>query len=133
MDKTELTSNKIDFYSILNNKTTHSTVMMKNIPMRISQKDLLQLLDSQGYSDVYDYLYLPMDLKTMCNRGYAYINFAHPVFILDFYLQFHGFQWRQFYKDCFSSKRCLVCYANVQGREANIDTIICKNIMKKAE
>ena len=45
-----------------------------------------------------------MDLKTRYNRGYAYINFTDPLFILDFYLEFQGFRWNERFKDCHSTK-----------------------------
>lgn len=48
---------------------------------------MLSLIDEQ-FDGAYDYFYLPMDLKTQCSVGFAFINFVHPVFILRFFLEF---------------------------------------------
>mmetsp|Transcript_22636 Transcript_22636/g.28002 ORF Transcript_22636/g.28002 Transcript_22636/m.28002 type:complete len:130 (-) Transcript_22636:1692-2081(-) len=109
-----------------------TTVMIKNIPMRFSQQDLLQMIQ-QRHADTFDYFYLPMDLKTRYNRGYAYINFTEPLFILDFYLEFQGLRWNERFKDCHSTKQCSLFYANVQGKVSNITQLQDKNIMKKLE
>ena len=69
----------------------------------------------------------------MCNRGYAYINFTHPLYILDFYLEFQGLKWNERFKDCHSTKQCSLFYANVQGKLNNIAQLQDKNIMKKLE
>ena len=36
--------------------------MIKNIPMRYSQQDLLRIIQER-HKDTFDYFYLPMDLK----------------------------------------------------------------------
>ena len=87
----------------------------------------------ERHSDTFDYFYLPMDLKTRYNRGYAYINFTDPLFILDFYLEFQGLRWNERFKDCHSVKQCSLFYANVQGKEENIAQLQDKNIMRKLE
>lgn len=69
----------------------------------------------------------------MCNRGYAYINFTHPIFLLDFYLEFQGLRWNQHFRNCNSQKTCVLHYANIQGKEANMAMLANKNIMKKIE
>ena len=37
--------------------------MIKNIPVKFTQKTLMELVDSQ-FKGMYNYFYLPMDLKT---------------------------------------------------------------------
>ena len=54
-----------------------TTVMIKNIPNKYSQRNLLELIDV-GYGGAYDFFYLPIDFKNKCNLGYAFINFRRP-------------------------------------------------------
>ena len=49
-------------------------------------------------------LITPFLKQTLCNRGYAYINFINPMYILDFYLEFQGLKWNERFRDCFSPK-----------------------------
>jgi len=77
--------------------------MIRNIPMRFSQQDLLNMI-CEKHKNTFDYFYLPMDLKTLCNRGYAYINFTDSLFILDFFLEFQGLRWNERFSACNSTK-----------------------------
>jgi len=70
-----------------------------------------------------------MDLRTNCNRGFAYINFTHPYHIVSFYLEFQQLHWNEVINQCHSNKKCLLFYANVQGKNANIQSLADKNIM----
>ena len=45
--------------------------------------------------------------------GYAFVNFVHHLFILDFHKDFHGRKWHMFN----SKKRCDIKYARLQGLE----------------
>lgn len=65
--------------------TNCTTVMIKNIPSRISRRELITKLDrhcreqneKRGYCmSQYDFLYLPIDFKTKMNLGYAFVNFT---------------------------------------------------------
>jgi hypothetical protein len=53
-----------------------TTVMMRNIPGEYTRADLLGLIDQQGFSGLYDLVYLPVDFHTELNHGYAFINFT---------------------------------------------------------
>jgi hypothetical protein len=80
-----------------------TTMMIKNIPVKCMQSDLLKLIDTKFYGK-YDYFYLPMDLKTHQSVGFAFINMTHPLFILDFFLEFNCFKWCSAMPECYSKK-----------------------------
>jgi len=58
-----------------------------------------------------NFLYLPIDNYNSCNVGYAFVNFIHTKFILEFYNEFNGRRWDRFN----SEKICELAYARIQG------------------
>jgi len=93
-----------------------TTLMIRNIPNKYSQKMLLDVLDRK-YSGRYDFFYLPIDFKNRCNLGYAFVNFKTPATTAEFYKEFHSKSWEEFN----SKKVCEITYARVQGRNALIE------------
>ncbi|ESQ32870.1 hypothetical protein EUTSA_v10005263mg [Eutrema salsugineum] len=105
-----------------------TTLMIKNIPNKYSQKLLLNMLDNhcihineaiteesdhhQPFSS-YDFVYLPMDFNNKCNVGYGFVNMTSPEAAWRLYKTFHDQRWEVFN----SRKICQVTYARVQGLE----------------
>ena len=123
-------SNEINIYRILNSEESRTTVMIRNIPNKFKQKTLLERINMK-HQGQYDYFYLPMDLKTQCNVGYAFINFIHPIYILDFFLEFQSIEWQSTTPDCKSTKISKLAFANIQGKDELVQHHFDKNIMKK--
>jgi len=48
-----------------------TTVMIRNIPNRCGQRELIAELEAAGFQGCFDFLYIPLDLGTMSNVGYA--------------------------------------------------------------
>ncbi|KAF9673392.1 hypothetical protein SADUNF_Sadunf10G0019300 [Salix dunnii] len=110
-----------------NGSDSRTTVMIKNIPNKYSQKLLLNMLDNhcihcneqiadgddQPLSS-YDFLYLPIDFNNKCNVGYGFVNMTSPQAAWRLYKAFHDQHWEVFN----SRKICAVTYARVQGLEA---------------
>jgi hypothetical protein len=59
--------------------------MIKNVPIRMTQQELLQLVNVY-FKNKFDYFYLPKDARTLRGVGFAFVNLIHPVYIIDFYL-----------------------------------------------
>jgi hypothetical protein len=68
-----------------------TTVMLKNIPNDYTQDMLLKMLDEEGFSCKYDFVYLPMDFRSGSAFGYAFINLVTPEVTRLFESHFHGF------------------------------------------
>lgn len=55
-------NNLINFFAVLNGQETVTTLMIRNIPMRFTQSDILSMIEC-NHANKFDYFYLPMDLK----------------------------------------------------------------------
>ncbi|KAH7684932.1 Protein Mei2 essential for commitment to meiosis and related proteins protein [Dioscorea alata] len=109
-------------------RDSRTTVMIKNIPNKYSQKLLLNMLDSHcihcneqsgsggGEEPIsaYDFVYLPIDFNNKCNVGYGFVNLTSPEAAWRLYKAFHMQPWEVFN----SRKICQVTYARLQGLEA---------------
>ncbi|XP_024960902.1 protein terminal ear1 [Cynara cardunculus var. scolymus] len=107
---------------------SRTTVMIKNIPNKYSQKLLLNMLDNHCIHcneqmeaaggdqppSSYDFVYLPIDFVNKCNVGYGFVNMTSPEAARRLYTAFHHQNWEVFN----SKKICEVSYARLQGLEA---------------
>lgn len=50
---------------------------------------MLELINKK-FKGKYDFFYLPIDTKFLCNVGYAFINFTDLQSLEDFYLEYHS-------------------------------------------
>ncbi|GLJ12886.1 hypothetical protein SUGI_0199830 [Cryptomeria japonica] len=106
--------------------TPRTTLMVRNIPNKYSQSELIKLLDehclqqnsqksgSNEVESAYDFVYLPIDFKNRCNLGYGFVNFTSVKGALRFYKARHLKMWERFN----SNKICEISYARLQGKAA---------------
>ncbi|OIW04479.1 hypothetical protein TanjilG_01652 [Lupinus angustifolius] len=114
-------------------KSSITTVMIRNIPNQFTFCDLLKILDEHCFElnknaenvaaySKFDFLYLPMDFrkhaieKKLSNLGYAFVNFTSPSAAFKFYMRFNGFVWNV----TTNRKTCEINAAQYQGVEALI-------------
>ncbi|KAH3761470.1 meiosis protein [Pelomyxa schiedti] len=105
-----------------------TTLMIKNIPNKYSQKMLLEEIDAH-HTGVYDFFYLPIDFKNKCNVGYAFINMVSTVKIAPFYTEFNNKRWTRFN----SEKICNITYARIQGIVQLIDHFKTSSLLAEEE
>jgi len=92
-----------------------TTVMMRNLPNKYSQRMLLSEINHTGFLGTFDFLYLPIDPDTQANRGYSFLNFIDPGFAWMFKMSYEGRKMNRFN----SNKVVSVVPATLQGFEAN--------------
>mmetsp|Transcript_73343 Transcript_73343/g.185198 ORF Transcript_73343/g.185198 Transcript_73343/m.185198 type:complete len:356 (+) Transcript_73343:69-1136(+) len=95
-----------------------TTVMIRNIPASVTQKDLIHELTQGGYHDWFDFCYAPrQDFHSRQYSGFAFVNFVTTQAAEDFAQNWHNsYQFGMSPPD----KKVNVSRAAVQGREANI-------------
>ncbi|KAF8210372.1 hypothetical protein K438DRAFT_153231 [Mycena galopus ATCC 62051] len=108
--------NQLNLARIEDGQDTRTTVMIKNIPNKMSDKDLMAYIGSVCVRKI-DFLYLRMDFQNGCNVGYAFVNFITVQDLLHFAKAKLGEKWNMF-----SSEKVLqMSYANYQGKEALVE------------
>ncbi|TIB34342.1 hypothetical protein E3P86_02832 [Wallemia ichthyophaga] len=105
--------NQIDLGRIERGEDTRTTVMIKNIPNRLTT-DQLEKYISDVVPRSFDFLYLRMDFKSRSNVGYAFVNFLTVDELYKFASMRINYKWDVYH----SEKRMGMTYANVQGKEA---------------
>ncbi len=119
---------RVDVDDIAAGRDTRTTVMIKNIPNKYSQKLLLETID-KCHRGNYDFLYLPIDFRNRCNVGYAFVNFKRHDLIIPFYKEFNGKKWNKFN----SEKICSIAYGRVQGLHALVDHFKTSSVMSQLD
>jgi hypothetical protein len=93
-----------------------TTVMLRNIPNKYTQRMLLDEVNTMGFQGEYDFFYLPIDYRNKCNVGYCFISFVSNAGARRFMDRLNGYRLPGFN----SQKICGVSWARVQGLKANI-------------
>eukprot|EP00397_Hematodinium_sp_SG-2012_P035098 GEMP01037718.1.p1 GENE.GEMP01037718.1~~GEMP01037718.1.p1 ORF type:complete len:376 (-),score=60.77 GEMP01037718.1:580-1707(-) len=94
-----------------------TTIMLRNIPNKYTKQALLEEFSVHGFSegDAVDFFYLPIDLTSAVNMGYAFINFVSVAQQEAFSTTFEGRCLARY-----NSKKILRVFpASLQGVEAN--------------
>jgi hypothetical protein len=106
-----------------------TTVMLRNLPNNYTRAMLLDLIDSEGYARLYDFMYLPIDFNSKACLGYAFVNFTSPSAAQKFRSRFAGFSnWI-----LPSRKVCIVNWSGPhQGVDAHIERYRNSPVMHEA-
>ncbi|PWW80343.1 hypothetical protein C7212DRAFT_291733 [Tuber magnatum] len=116
--------NVIDLERIEHGLDTRTTVMLRNIPNKVDQQTLKEYVDATSKAQ-YNFLYLRIDFRNVCNVGYAFINFIDPLDIIEFVKAKSGTRWNKF-----NSEKVLdVTYANIQGIDQLVEKFRNSSVM----
>ena len=99
----------LNLEDIARGKEQRTTLMIRNVPIKYTDEMLMKELSK--FDKKYNCLYMPFDYEKGGNKGYAFINFTHPLHILLFQEYFEGKSWNYFE----SKKICELNFANFQG------------------
>jgi len=108
-----------------------TTVMLRNIPNKYTQRTLLEELCRNGFASNHaiDFFYLPIDSQTNANFGYAFINFTSSQFQEAFRKMFEGRRLERY-----NSRKILsVVPASLQGLQANWNHYSMSTVMSHPE
>ncbi|KAK6541625.1 hypothetical protein TWF694_007425 [Orbilia ellipsospora] len=119
-----INKNILDIQSIVHGYDLRTTIMIRNIPNKLTQATVKAWLDQVSYRK-YDFFYLRIDFKNHCNVGYCFVNFLSTKDIIDFVRQRIGMKWSQFQ----SEKIVEVAYANIQSKHALIEKFRNSSVM----
>jgi len=105
-----------------------TSLMLRNLPNKLSAVGVADMLTELGYAAKYDYLFMPLDASTHTdanrrNLGYCFINFLCIDDAISFGKEAYG---RGF--GGISTKTCKVSIALEQGVVANLKRICKKNV-----
>lgn len=97
---------------------TRTTIMLRNLPPEYTRDMTTELLDAEGFSGLYDFVYMPMNLRTKESFGYVFVDLISPVVADQCRSRFQGFnRW-----SIQSDKACDVLWSDEQqGLSANIE------------
>jgi len=52
-----------------------TTLMLRNLPATFSRSDVINVLQAKGFADHIVFMYVPMNLRSSGNFGYAFVDF----------------------------------------------------------
>jgi hypothetical protein len=95
-----------------------TTIMIRNIANRYTQRELVLELEEMGFEDSFDFVYLPLDKSTRANLGYAFVNFVNATWASKCMDDFKDYRFKK-YRNA-SNKVAVASVAHIQGLEKNL-------------
>jgi len=95
-----------------------TSLMICNIPCRVTQRQLVATVEALGFKDKYDYLYIPRAHGgSSSSIGYGFINMLDEKDVPNFIQAITGYR----FEGTYSMKRCEVRRARIQGLMQNAE------------
>jgi len=103
-----------------------TTIMIRHIPNKYTQALLMEEIEDVGFAGSFDFIYVPIDLETNANKGYAFINFVDTRFAWLFKCIFDDKKMKSFN----TLKLVKVVPAALQGFDANYEHFSCAKVSR---
>ncbi|KAG8944255.1 hypothetical protein FRC04_002051 [Tulasnella sp. 424] len=120
--------NTVDLDKIASGMDTRTTIMIKNVPSRMTLSDMEAFINKVCERE-YDFLYLRMDFVTGNNVGYAFVNFIEVSSLLKFLQTYLGKRWNLYSSD----KVMYAAYATYQGKAALVTKFQNSSILDRED
>ena len=91
--------------------------MVRNLPLFMTQRRLLEELDVTGYKNQYDFCYMPCCFNTKNCKGFAFVNFLKPETAQMFMKSWGG---SRKFGITMQEAGLNISYADIQGKAANL-------------
>lgn len=72
-----------------------TTVVLTGVPLDCSRDGLVAHLDSRGFANCYNLVYLPVSFDTLCTHGYAIVNLVSSEAASKLIEKFPGASWSE--------------------------------------
>lgn len=95
------------------------TMMIRNIPYRYKQQELMEELEGLGFEGSFDFFFTPTDFSSMRTLGYAFINFVSAEWAMRCQNELEGHIFAK-YQQKSRKKVAAVSAARLQGFQPNL-------------
>lgn len=93
-----------------------TTLQIRNLPRKLSQKELVDAIHASGFEGRMDFCYVPRDFSSVENHGHAFANFVSPEAAAEFKVTWH----RQKRLTSQHQQAINISVATLQGLDANL-------------
>lgn len=98
-------------------RKAETTLMIQNLPVDLTQQQLLAELDNCGFKDLYNFCYMPRSFGSDDSQGFAFVNFASSQAASALTA---AWQLKQVFKTSQEVKQLNIMAAKVQGLQENL-------------
>jgi hypothetical protein len=99
-------------------KCVPQTLCLRGIPNQLCPLEIMEILDNNGLEGKYSYFYMPCDVRSFCNRGYAFVHLVDQEAVQFFIEKMNGYSFEGLRR---SQKALRVSVAKYQGVVENLE------------
>jgi hypothetical protein len=102
----------------MTSKSVPQTLCLRGIPNQLCPLEIMEILDGNGLEGKYSYFYMPCDVRSFCNRGYAFVHMVDQEAVQLFIERMNGYTFEGLRR---SQKALRVSVAKYQGVVENLE------------